>query len=171
MKGAILLIPLILTGSVLVRAQNIGPSTVNSAGNTALIGGNQFDWSVGEMSLVSTFTTPGIIVTQGVLQPSETDHTGVPVAVLSKDLRVFPNPASSVVNLQYNTQSAGRLTYSMMDITGKTITKKTVSVNPGITTEQINISELACATYMLKVSLEGNNMAKDNISYKIEKLK
>ena len=171
MKKVVLLIPLTLIGATLVRAQSVGPATVNAAGNSKVIGSNQFDWSVGEMSIVSTFSTPGIVITQGVLQPSETDHTGVPVTTLNKQLQVFPNPASSVVNLEYDAQSAGILTYDLMDITGKIITKKVVKVKPGTTTEQISVSDLACATYMLKVSVSSNNAAPEIVSYKIEKLK
>jgi len=171
MKKGVLLIPLILAGSVTLKAQSVGPATVNAAGNTTIIGGNEFEWSVGEMSLISTFSTPGIIITQGVLQPAPADVTATRDVSLTRHLQVFPNPASSIVFLEYNAESSGILSYDLMDITGRVLAKKTVKISRGTITEQINISELACATYMLKVSVSNENAGSESTSYKIEKLK
>ncbi|MCW3121190.1 MAG: hypothetical protein JWQ38_682 [Flavipsychrobacter sp.] len=171
MKNTILLVPLMLLGAVTIRAQSVGPTAINAAGNSAVIGTNRFDWSVGEMSMVSTFTTPGIIITQGVLQPSEKDHTGVPTTTLSKQLQVFPNPASSVVNISYDAPSSGTLNYKLLDMQGRVVTQKALQVKPGTTKEQITIAGLACATYMLSITAGTDNAKEESASYKIEKIK
>ena|ERR1700733_7919131 len=170
MKKEILLIPLLLTVSFGVRAQSISPATLNATGGTATISGTEFDWSVGEMTMVSTFINANIIVTQGVLQPTPS-ATSVPNnSLISTQLEVFPNPATSVVNLRYSSQANGSLTYQLMDETGRVITRHKIVFAPGTTVEQISISELACATYMLEVTVNAGNTAPENISYKIQKL-
>jgi len=171
MKRTILLIPLALAVSVNIRAQSIGPATLNVTGGTTVIGSNEYDWSVGEMTMISTFTATGIIVTQGVLQPAESASGVANVSLLSKQLQVFPNPATSVVNVQYSSQVQGTLTYRLMDVAGKVIAERAMTVSPGTTTEQVNVSELACATYMLEVTVNAGNATPESISYKIQKLK
>jgi hypothetical protein len=172
MKKLILLIPLALIASVNIRAQSVAPGTLNSAGNTKTIGGNEFDWSVGEMTMVSTFTTPGIIVTQGVLQPDDYLPEGIQKTDgLVKQLQVFPNPATSVVNIKYSSSGNGSLSYRLMDMNSKIITTKTTNVAQGTTLEKVNVADLACATYMLEVTVNAGNGSQETMSYKIQKLK
>ena len=52
-----------------VKAQSITPSVINASGYSGTISGQVFDWSIGEMTLVSTYTGSTLIVTQGLLQP------------------------------------------------------------------------------------------------------
>ena len=172
MKKSILLIPLVMAATISIRAQSIGPSTLNAAGGSAVIGSNEFDWSVGEMTMVSTFTTPGIIVTQGVLQPYDPPSLGAGnTSLLTTHLQVFPNPATSEVNLEYSSASAGTLNYRLMDIAGKIIFNQTIKVNQGTTLRKIDVSGLACATYMLEVVVNPENTSSQTASYKIQKLK
>lgn len=159
-----------LIGLPAARGQSIGPSTVNATGGSGPIGGTIYDWSIGEMSLVGTFSAAGVIVTQGVLQ-NDIPGEGVGKVSLAGNLVVFPNPASTIVNLQYTATSNGKLSYRLMDLLGKTVITKSLDVRAGITTEPLHISELAVATYMLEVSLQAENGAAQTISYKIEKLK
>ncbi len=171
MKKTILLIPLLLAAAINIRAQGVGPATINAVGNSAIIGSSEFDWSIGEMTMVSTVTAGSIIITQGVLQQSDIS-VGVPnYSPIARQLKVFPNPASTVVNLQYSTQTAGTLFYKLMDLNGKIISRQTINVKEGATTEQINVSALACATYMLEVTVNTGNAQPENISYKIQKIK
>jgi len=171
MKKTILLLLVSMTIATGTEAQNIGPSTLNATGGGGVIGPNEFEWSVGEMSLVSTFSGASIIVTQGVLQPFE-----APVSVsidLSRavNLTVFPNPATANISIRYISTDPGTLTYKLIDMTGKTMINSTINTKEGTTTEQINLSELACATYMLEVTMYGTNGGANSTSYKIEKIK
>jgi hypothetical protein len=90
---------------------------------------------------------------------------------LSQHLQVFPNPATSVINVQYIATGEGQLTYRLMDMNGKEVLNHSATVKEGMTTEQLNIAQLAVATYMLQVSFNDNNAANAITSFKIEKLK
>jgi len=170
MKKVILLIPFILVAAVTVHAQSIGPATLNATGGYTTIGTNEFEWSVGEMTLVTTFSTSGIVVTQGVLQPRDIP-TGIPHTALLTNLIVFPNPATSVVNLQYTSAGQGKLTYRLMDMAGQLIRSAAVDVKQGTTSEQINIAPLACATYLLEIAVNMEGNPTEMTTYKIDKLK
>jgi hypothetical protein len=172
MKKTFILLGLSLSCAALnsAKAQSIGPSTLNQTGGSATIGGDVFDWSVGEMTMVSTFSGASVIVTQGVLQ-TEILPSGKKEVPLVGQLQVFPNPASNMINVQFSAVSAGNLICKLTDMTGKTLTTKKLAVNQGTTTEQIEISRLAAATYMLTVSFEAPGKTQETTNYKIEKLK
>jgi hypothetical protein len=167
MKKAVLLIPLVLAAITSVNAQSVGPSTLNATGGSKVIGTQEFEWSVGEMTMVSTFTGSSVIVTQGVLQPSAA-MTGVQNTTgLINQLQVFPNPASSVVNFRYTSVLEGRLNYRLIDMTGKVISSQTMNVKQGTNEQQLDLTSLACATYFLEITAPGS----ETISYKIQKIK
>src|SRR4051812_41395359 len=128
MKKIISVIPLLIVVLTGVKAQSITPSTINATGGHTNLGGTEFEWSVGEMAMVSTFSASGIIVTQGLLQPAEA-MVGVPTTSLTaKNLHVFPNPASDVVNLQYTSATNGILSCRLYDMTGKEISNQKIGV-------------------------------------------
>jgi hypothetical protein len=168
MTRTILLIPFALAIIANVNAQSIGPATLNATGGSKIIGTNEFDWSVGEMTMISTFTTSNVIVTQGILQPSDA-MTGVPhTSILADHLQVFPNPVSSVITIHYSSPAAGTLEYRLLDMTGKVMANQTVEINQGINDQQIDMSSLACAAYILEVTTY--TQGTESISYKIQKI-
>jgi hypothetical protein len=157
-----------LAGLPVVSAQSITPKVINATGGSGTIGTNTFEWSVGEV-MVATLTGSSVIVTQGVLQPNN-GSAAITDQVLTSRLDVFPNPTSSVVNIQFNAPSSGRLSYRLMDVTGRMILENVANVKPGSTTQQIDIKALASANYMLNVFFKPEGAAEQTTTYKIQKL-
>ncbi len=153
-----------------IRGQSISPSTLNGAGGSAVISGNVFEWSVAEMTLVNTATASNIVVTQGLLQPAPAS-TGIRKGnILGKLFKVYPNPTSGVLYIQYNVSSKGKLKYTVQDIAGKYITGHEITVIPGQQQETINMAGLPNATYMLYINYQPDNGVAESILYKIDKL-
>ena len=152
-----------------VHAQSLSPSTLNATGGMKIIGSSEFEWSVGEMTMVSTFTASNVVVTQGVLQPSDA-MTAVPhVAALASMLQVFPNPASSVVNLRYAAPYAGVLEYRLVDQMGRVLDYKSIGVKQGINDQQVDLEGLACTSYILEITT--HTPGAETVSFKIQKIK
>lgn len=169
---------LLLTGAFIsligfhnTSAQTIAPNIINATGGSGSIGSYMYDWSIGELCMVSTYYGSDIIVTQGLLQNDISFAAGVVNKTLDDGLQVFPNPASSEVNLRLTSQAEGNLSYRLMDMTGKTIKTSNTDVKPGTTLEQLNISEIAAATYLLEVSFKTAGHDAEMTTYKIQKLK
>ena len=174
MKRNFLLMSMFVTliGSPLARGQSIWPSTLNATGGSTYIGGNEFEWSVGEMALVNTFTTSSVIVTQGILQtrfgPGAVD---VPSTTnLGDYLQVFPNPATGSINVKYTSNNEGILGLRLMDMTGKLLTEQKAEVKQGTANQKLDISTLAVATYMLEVYMMPTEGKMETTTYKIQKL-
>lgn len=169
MKRLILSLPLALIALSGAKAQSVGPATLIATGGSTKIGANEFEWSVGEMALVSTFTVGSTTLTQGVLQPFEGSREGIDNADLRHQLQVFPNPAITVVNISYTAATSGTLSYRLLDVTGKIISINTLKMNGQQLTTQVDISGLAAAVYVLEVSIE-TEKGTSKSSYKIDKL-
>jgi len=156
----------------------VSPNIMNAGGGSILIGTTYYDFSIGEISLVSTVydttsvsgTPDTIIITQGLLQNDISFPASVPNTPLSRNLSVFPNPARTVVNLQYSSSGGGTLSYRLMDINSRVISVNSANVQVGTTKEQINVSKLAAATYMLEVTFRSETNEEQTTTYKIQKL-
>lgn len=70
------------------------------------------------------------------------------------DLNIFPNPASSTLNVLLTTEEAGQLTFRISDMTGRTISTESVENFGGEMQHTLNVSNLAKGLYLL--SIEGN---------------
>ncbi len=161
-----------LIGAPLARGQSIWPSILNATGGSAYISGKEFEWSVGEMALVNTFTTSSIVVTQGLLQTRLTaDINEVPGTTnLGDYLQIFPNPTTGTINIQYNANKDGVLTLKLMDMAGRIIADQKMDVKTGANSQKLDISALAVATYMLEVYMQPTNGKMEATAYKIQKL-
>jgi hypothetical protein len=151
-----------------VNAQSIGPSTFNAAGGSNTIAGNTYEWSLGEMTLVSTFTGTGIIVTQGVLQPGPIPNGIDGIFVNDGSLKAYPNPVSDLVNIQTDMKSPGSLTMQLYDATGKFIMQQNADQKTGKELHQLSMNRYAAGQYTLRViyaSLNGTYYS----SFKLQK--
>lgn len=154
------------TDAQLVKYTN----TVNAAGGTSNIGANNYEWSVGEMALVNTGTASNIVVTQGVLQPAQSagnvsDYTGT-----MKNVTVYPVPTKSVVYIQHDFVSSGKLHFELMDVTGKVILQKDMLVEPGTGKQEINLENLPNASYMLHLVYNSVDNTRTTTSFKLDKI-
>lgn len=171
MKRVLLMSLLLLFVGGYIRGQSITPFTINSAGGTANIGLNTYEWSVAEMTVVHTAASSNIIVTQGMLQPMPTGSTGIEKPLtLYQNLQVYPNPTSRIVYLQYNLSSNGIIMYNLQNVSGKLIQSKKVAVGEHSGKLQIDMDGIANATYMLSVYYQPINGAAQTASYKINKI-
>ena len=69
------------------------------------------------------------------------------------DLSIFPNPASSTMNVLLTAEEAGQLTFRISDMTGRTLSTESVENFGGEMLHTINVSNLSKGLYLL--SIEG----------------
>ena len=74
---------LLLLGILFFSKISFAQSTINVTSHTATIGGIVHDYSIGEMTMVTTERTSNLIVTQGVLQPNSTTSKSSDVIIKS----------------------------------------------------------------------------------------
>ena len=69
--------------------------------------------------------------------------------------RVYPNPATNVLNIEVNASQASEMSISVFNIMGQNVMNQTVSINTGMNTRPVNISELNSGIYFVTVKANG----------------
>lgn len=151
------------------RAQSIGPSSINAAGGSGTISGNTYEYSIGTLALQQTYSSPSLIVTDGVLQPNIAPNSVAPPPIAAGQLSVYPNPVLSTLFVQPGFGKSGTLQYVLTDAAGKTVHTQSVALSLGTERQEINMSALAAGQYTLNVTWQqgGKNYA---TAYKVQKL-
>ena len=145
----------IITAALAICAQAVHaqPAVHNSTGGSAAVGGNTYEWSVGEL-VVHTVSTPSVVVTQGLLQPMPPSVSVGSVNAFAADVQVYPNPAKDVLILQPALAAGTTLLYTLSDITGRTIYTAEAQLQTGQEKQSISISELSPGNYIMQVQAQ-----------------
>lgn len=151
-----LLILLCILATINIRAQSLRPTILNSSGGSGTINGIFHDYSFGEMTVIQTFSSPNLIVTQGLLQTrTDTAATGINDNVLNMPkINVFPNPTHQLVTFESEYQTSGKMQYELTDISGKLVVSKQLSFNAGKVNETLDLSLLPAGTFLLKITID-----------------
>ena len=151
-----LLLLLCIFVTINIKAQSLSPNILNTSGGSAIINGFYYDYSFGEMTLIQTFSSSTLIVTQGLLQTkTDTAATGIDDNSLNKPkITVFPNPTQQLVSFESEYQESGKLYYELIDIAGKLVASKLLSFNAGKLKETIDLSNLPAGTFLLKITID-----------------
>ena len=158
------------------HSQSIAPSVINTSGGSFQSGYYQLEWSIGELALVGAMTSSNnsLVITNGFIQPFiqypatvNTNH------VFGNDeIKIFPNPASSYVEINFLSKQRGRITLSFYDGAGRKILTAADSYDGVGLIKRIPVSHLPNEVYMLHVDLDPypGYFSKKGI-YKIVKIK
>lgn len=173
MKRTLILSAAVLLGATSLHAQ----STLNVTGNSAKIDGMTFEYSIGEMTLVSTERSSNFIITQGLLQPGKAgsqtpDADGNNILNdLSDRVRLYPNPTDNLLFVELQALVGGECSYELFDATGKVVLSKKETQQEGINKFQLELNALAAGTYYLVLSSPGLQNQMQKYSFKIQKVK
>lgn len=170
MKSSLLLFAMFTVAATAFSQRNT-PVTINAVGGQSVVNNNTYEWSVGELVLVNTFSSPSLVVTQGVLQPFQKDNSVYPASnYLAANLKLYPVPTDATLYLQPNFSAGSKLNYVVQDATGRQMMKQEVQLATGIERQTINMSAFASATYIVTVQLteQGKTYLQ---SFKVEKIK
>lgn len=176
MKNQLKLTAFTLCFSLGIFHEASAQQTINVAGNSAVIHGMTFDYSIGEMTVISTEKTANLIVTQGLLQPlpsaTNSSNTTSPdnhLSTLAGLINVYPNPTSNVLYIETKDQQAGDLNYQLFDASGKLVASSKELQKEGSNKFSFNLQSFASGSYFLMIqkSTQGGNV--EAISFKIQK--
>lgn len=147
----------------------------NVAGHTAVINGMTFDYSIGEMTLITTERNANLTVTQGLLQPTgpgngANTQPGNTHTLPATDLvKVYPNPTENILFVESVENLEAEFSYQLFDVAGKVVLSKTLLQKKGVNKYSLDLRQFAAGSYYLvirKLNAEGEY---ENYSYKIQK--
>lgn len=143
--------------------------TVNASGGNAIIGGNTYSYSIGEMTVVSTATAGSFTTTQGVLQAGMDGTIGVQeLSGTSEGILLYPNPVADLLYLQPALQGGGNLHLRLYDASGKLLMDREAQLGAGNEPQQISMVGMAEGAYFLNAVLR-NGKQEFRKTYKVLK--
>ncbi len=148
-----------------------GPSVLDAAGGSKTISsGDTYEYAIGQTITGAGYTSSSLVITPGVLQPTD-KSTGVKSSGIAADeLKVFPSPADHTLYLQPGFAGGGTLQYKLLDVAGNTVMQGEALLRNGTERQSLEVSPLAAGQYMLQV-LWNKGGQQYAAGYKIQKLK
>lgn len=124
--------------------------------NSLAIGGNSY------LQLNYTFTDNNVTSSKQFYRLKQVDINGnnkISNVILIKGDKptlitlngIFPNPATTVVNLLVGSPAKDQISMLVTDISGRVVIQRTLNVEMGSNTLPVNITALAGGTYMVKI--------------------
>lgn len=152
-------------------SQDAKPFTMNSAGGTATIAGDIYEWSFAEMMLVNTSSGSNLVVTSGILQPFA-PYVDINDPVASEiPMFVYPNPTAGLLNLVTGFKEQGKLLYQLFDVSGKNLISQRISLSSGDNITTLSLDQFPAGEYLLNVVFKADNSIMHNRSFTIQKIK
>lgn len=166
LKSGVILFSISICISTVVMAQENFRSVISASGGVDKSANIVLEWTLGEVA-TKTLTDVNSLYTQGFHQPLlsvEKIKLKPQLKSALKNISIFPNPASDILNIQFGFSSDVPLFVILYDINGQELLEK--ESPPGSTLIQLNLSKYAHGTYLLKIR---NSSGSDYSNYKIIK--
>jgi Secretion system C-terminal sorting domain len=128
----------------------IKQEVIASAGGYNVNGGLSISWTLGE-TIIPTFKSQdgSLILTHGFQQQLIITTVEENLEVLVK-IKIFPNPASDVVNIQFESPVDGEVVLTIYDSQGKLV--KRDMIESTMVEKQINLQDIPAGIYYLKLT-------------------
>ncbi|MFN8286744.1 MAG: T9SS type A sorting domain-containing protein [Chitinophagales bacterium] len=137
-----------------VSAQTLSPSVIASTGGFSSNSNGSLSYTVGEMTMVQTFSAGNNILTQGFQQPND-----VVIGLLEinsgeyGNLVVYPNPAVDNFSYGFELPAAGKVYFRVFDQLGQIVADGyNGSYTGGKEVHEMNVTPWAAGTYYLQMT-------------------
>ena len=137
-------------------AQSISPQVIASTGTFAAAGGYSLSYTLGEPA-TATLTTSSSIITQGFQQPNDV-YTGLQSIITpTLNAQLYPNPASSEINLVITSSNTNNYTVQLVDLLGRVLQQPTTTaISKGQSHFVFNVAQLPSSMYFITVKSSGS---------------
>ena len=152
-----------------LRAQSITPNTLNNGGGSAA----NMDWSMGESVSIANFSAPNYFLNTGVLQPFTTIVTAINEygpAVYGNQIRIGPNPTTSLVHFKGQFIQSGKLSIQVLDAKSSVILTHDAGTIISSYEKDIFMDSYPSGIFYVKVFFKPTNGLVKTGIYKIIKL-
>lgn len=145
-------------------AQSLSPTVISSTGGFSSNANGSLSYTVGEMTMVETFTGGSNILTQGFQQPN--DFT-IGILEISQgeygSFVVYPNPAVDNLWFGFEFPESGKVEVAVFDALGQKMADVYQSnYANGKIVQQLNVSNYAGGVYFLRTTITSDNDGKQH---------
>lgn len=152
-------------------SQTLTPSVIASSGGFATASNGSLSFTVGEMTMVQTFSSANNFLTQGFQQPEDLFVSIPEIPNVSGGLIIFPSPTSGAFSLQFTGDEETEKVVSMYNSLGQLVKKVAVHQAFGTNKIDLDISEFSQGIYLIQLDLRNSTGALVPVVSKINLLK
>lgn len=135
-------------------AQSLSPTVVSPSGAFYQNGTGMLSTTVGEMSMVQTFSSGSVILTQGFQQAFDFG-VGIHESPATYAFSLYPNPTTGNVVLQIPEGISGDVDLLLFDAVGQLVWQKSFGVLSGGSTAALSLESLAEGSYFIALNNSG----------------
>ena len=143
------------------KSQIIAPDVISPGGDFFTATNFTNSYTVGEISIIDTYTGTNFILTQGFQQPDTTFITARNnPSITDLVFQLYPNPANAQINLMVKTEYAGELEVQVYDILSQQISTRKITTINGVNSFTFDISYYANGIYFMNIGTPSNSNEK-----------
>jgi len=133
---------------VISASGQVKQEVIASAGGYDTNGSLSISWTLGE-TIIPTFTNGNLVLTHGFQQQLIITTVEENLEVLI-NVTVYPNPASDIVNIRFESPVEGEITITLFDSQGRLF--KTDVIESAMIEKQINLQDIPAGIYYLRLT-------------------
>jgi Secretion system C-terminal sorting domain len=158
--------------NVQVFAQNVpGVQTPCTTSGQNTVANFNITYTIGEMPLIQTFNSNGLMITQGIIQPNTFIADTIYECFSQTEVVVFPNPNPGFFSLRLSMFKKGYVSIRLFDMAGHQLLFDDFAYNT-FTTKQFDINKYASGQYFLQLFFtEAGASNPKKCIYTIQKIK
>lgn len=158
----------VVAAPVFMSAQSLTPTVIASTGGFAQNANGSLSYTVGEMTMVQTFSANGNILTQGFQQPNDIT---IGLIDITKDafgsFVVYPNPAVDNLFFGFQFPEAGTIKVALYDVLGQKLGDiYSAEYSTGKTVDGFAVNNMAAGMYYLSLNFTSATTGKEYVSTK-----
>jgi hypothetical protein len=143
------------------------PCTTSSQGTA---GNFIISYTIGEMPLVQSWQSNGLLITQGIIQPLSFIADTIFECFSQTEVKVYPNPNPGIFSLHLSILKTGNVKTILFDAGGRQIQQEEFAYNSFVV-KQYNISRLSGGMYYLQLFFTETGSSKPKkCVYQIQKM-
>lgn len=151
--------------ALVANAQMLTPTVIASTGGFSSNANGSLSYTVGEMTMVQTFSANGNILTQGFQQPND-NITGL--IDMTKDefgsFAVYPNPAVDNLTFGFQLPETSKVQVALYNAVGQKVADVyNGNYTTGKTVEQLNVTTYAAGVYILTLTAVSDTDGKTHV--------
>jgi len=171
-KKHLVLVAMLLCFWQNIFCQNVpGVQTPCTTSSQAAAGNFVISYTIGEMPLIQSLQSNGLLITQGIMQPLTTLADSSYECFNQAEVKVYPNPNPGIFSLQLSILKTGKVKTILFDASGKLLQTDEFDYNT-FSTKQYNISKFASGVFYLQLFFTATGSSNpQKCVYTIQKMK
>jgi len=172
MKFKLLPVCLGIIFSNFISAQTLSPTVIASSGGFYSNPSGMLSSTVGEMSMVATFSAGGTILTQGFQQPEDFNVSVKNIDNENSGIAVGPNPTGGTVQIIFSKPDVLKLSIAIYDVAGRLVYHTETQKAAFNNYVALNLASFVQGDYVLECKSKGISTGTEHLfSQKISVIK